>query len=136
MHIVPTSPWPFVTSVSVMFLLLTTVNFFRYLSNSANVVVLCLVFFVLSIILWCSDVTFEGAIIRMHTILMQRSLRFAIILFILSEVMFFFHFFDHFFITACHLLCLFMAFDLQLVFRQLVRGVFPFLILLFYCPLV
>jgi len=97
MHVVPISPWPLVTSISVMFLLLTTVNFFRYVPSCSYIIFLCLFLFVSSLLLWGSDVIVEGALLRMHTILMQRSFRFAVILFIVSEVMFFFSFFWSFF---------------------------------------
>jgi len=97
MHIVPMSPWPFVTAASIMFLLLTTVNFFRYVPECSYMIFLCLFLFVSSLLLWGSDVILEGELLRMHTILMQRSFSFAVILFILSEVMFFFSFFWSFF---------------------------------------
>jgi len=92
-HIVPMSPWPFVTAASIMFLLLTTVNFFRYVPECSYMIFLCLFLFVSSLLLWGSDVILEGELLRMHTILMQRSFSFAVILFILSEIMFFFSFF-------------------------------------------
>jgi cytochrome c oxidase subunit 3 len=97
MHVVPISPWPIVTAFSIMFLLTTTVGFFRYVPFSSSLIFLCLFLFISSLLLWGSDVILEGTLLRMHTLLMQRSFVFAVILFILSEVMFFFSFFWSFF---------------------------------------
>jgi cytochrome c oxidase subunit 3 len=93
MHVVPISPWPFITATSIMFLLLSILNFFRYVPFSSYFIFISLVLFILALLLWSSDVVLESVELKMHTSLMQRSFSFAIILFIVSEVMFFFSFF-------------------------------------------
>lgn len=93
MHVVPISPWPFITATSIMFLLLSILNFFRYVPFSSYFIFISLVLFILALLLWSSDVVLESVELKMHTLLMQRSFSFAIILFIVSEVMFFFSFF-------------------------------------------
>ena len=97
MHVVPISPWPFITATSIMFLLLSILNFFRYVPFSSYFIFISLVLFILALLLWSSDVVLESVELKMHTLLMQRSFSFAIILFIVSEVMFFFSFFWAFF---------------------------------------
>jgi len=42
MHIVPTSPWPFLSAVIVLFFLVTVVSFFRYVSLGSYFVFLCI----------------------------------------------------------------------------------------------
>jgi len=93
MHIVQTSPWPFLSAISVLFLLSTVISFFRYVPACSYFIVICLVLLLCILLLWGYDVIVEGSILRMHSMLMQRSFKFAILLFIISEIMFFFSFF-------------------------------------------
>ena len=45
---------------------------------------------------WWRDITREGSLEGCHTNIVQLGLRYGVILFIVSEVMFFFAFFEHF----------------------------------------
>jgi len=90
-HLVTPSPWPLLLSFS---LLLTTLFFclsLYFLSSS-----LFLIFFISRLCItgfWLTDVVFEGTLLGCHTIAVQSGLRLSIVLFILSEVMFFASFF-------------------------------------------
>lgn len=103
-HLVNPSPWPFITSFTVFFFI---VNFVCYLHNisltnnlsSALDTTFKIVSFVLllaSAFSWFRDIHIE-AITGHHTEKVQNGLRAGMILFIVSEVMFFFGFFWAFF---------------------------------------
>ena len=97
-HIVNKSPWPFFISMA---LLLTTVGgvFFmhRYL-NGDSVLFWGLFYVILFIFFWFKDIILESTFEGNHTTYVQNGLRLGMKLFILSEVMFFFRFFELFFI--------------------------------------
>lgn len=96
-HLVDPSPWPLVTSISVMSMLIGGVMYMHSIENG----LLSFFFGFLSTLvcttLWWRDVIREGSFEGRHTIRVQKSLRMGMIFFILSEVMFFFGFFWAFF---------------------------------------
>jgi cytochrome c oxidase subunit 3 len=95
-HIVDKSPWPLLLSCSLLLTTASAANWFHYETNS-----LFLLFgtfsTILIIVLWLRDVIREGTFEGQHTTFVQKGLRIGFILFILSEVMFFFAFFWAFF---------------------------------------
>lgn len=92
-HLVDQSPWPFVTS---MMALATTTGFVMYM-HSYQYGGFFFMFGILSLIstmfIWWRDIIRESTYQGHHTKAVQINLRFGMILFIISEVMFFFAFF-------------------------------------------
>jgi len=96
-HLVDPSPWPFCTAIGLWYLAFTTVAFFHnYLSSVVNIV-LGLVYLWLSLAFWWRDVIRESTYEYKHTPYVRRGLLTGMLLFIISEVMFFFGFFWAFF---------------------------------------
>jgi len=95
-HLVDPSPWPFFASIGALALTVGGVLFLHDIGGS----VLFLggfVYLLYVLILWWTDVIREGTFQGHHTFKVQRGLRLGVILFIVSEVMFFFAFFWAFF---------------------------------------
>jgi heme/copper-type cytochrome/quinol oxidase subunit 3 len=92
-HLVNTSPWPLFTAVSLGSCALSFLLYFNYYKNSNLYIVLSLVFFCFFLTRWFIDVIIESTYEGHHTVKVQNGIRFAFILFILSEVMFFSSFF-------------------------------------------
>ena len=97
-HLVDPSPWPIFTSFSV---LVMVVGFVIYLHSSnkgeydfgSMMFVYGLVLTSLTVSCWWRDIIREATFEGQHTLIVQRGLKIGMILFILSEVMFFFCFF-------------------------------------------
>jgi len=97
-HIVDPSPWPFLLSLGAGIPL--PVGAVLYMHRDLwgePVLILGLLMLILLAGLWWFDVVTEGSFQGMHTLAVQRGLRLGIILFIVSEVMFFVSFFWAFF---------------------------------------
>lgn len=96
-HLVDPSPWPILTAVSAMSMLVGVVMYMHSVVNGLFVAGFGLLSTLLLMGLWWRDVireaTFEGA----HTKAVQTGLRYGMLLFILSEVAFFLAFFWGFF---------------------------------------
>jgi cytochrome c oxidase subunit 3 len=96
-HLVDPSPWPFVTSLVVfMFFTGNVMYMHRYIGGS-ELAILGLVGILLVMYLWWRDIVREATFEEQHTFAVQRGLRLGMVLFIISEVMFFFAFFWAFF---------------------------------------
>jgi cytochrome c oxidase subunit 3 len=96
-HLVDISPWPFFSSISV---LTTTTGFVMYMHTYYFGSYLFLFgFFSLIFIafIWWRDIIRESTYQGHHTKIVQTNLRFGMLLFIVSEIMFFFGFFWSFF---------------------------------------
>jgi cytochrome c oxidase subunit 3 len=96
-HLVTSSPWPFCLSVSIFALLSSIVCFLHHYKNAGYYICLTFFFFCLILINWFNDIIFESTSQLKHTISVQKGLRLGMILFIVSEIMFFFSFFWTFF---------------------------------------
>lgn len=94
-HLVDLSPWPLLRSVSGVGLTSGLVVFFQF--NLLYLLFLRFLLIGLVIIQWWRDVTRERTFQGLHTFLVETGLRWGIVLFILSEVIFFFSFFWAFF---------------------------------------
>jgi cytochrome c oxidase subunit 3 len=96
-HLVDPSPWPIFTAFSLLMLTFGTTMYLHgyaggfFLSHFGFVMVLFMMF------CWWRDVIREATFEGQHTRRVQKGLRMGMILFILSEVMFFFAFFWAFF---------------------------------------
>nr|QXT43884.1 cytochrome c oxidase subunit III [Craspedacusta sowerbii]QXT43899.1 cytochrome c oxidase subunit III [Craspedacusta sowerbii]QZN07979.1 cytochrome c oxidase subunit III [Craspedacusta sowerbii]QZN08009.1 cytochrome c oxidase subunit III [Craspedacusta sowerbii]QZN08024.1 cytochrome c oxidase subunit III [Craspedacusta sowerbii] len=94
-HLVDPSPWPYVTGCGAMFTTVGAILYFHYSQPwllLLGVAVLVFIFFV-----WCRDVIREATFQGHHTFIVKRGLKIGMILFILSEICFFFSFFWAFF---------------------------------------
>lgn len=94
-HLVEKRPWPLTASVGAMALTSGIAKWFH--TNSINLFLVGILIVVLSRIQWWRDVSREGSYQGHHTIKVVTGLKWGIILFILSEVLFFFSFFWAFF---------------------------------------
>jgi len=96
-HLVTASPWPLFTAIAALAL---TVGGVLYMHRYEGALwVFCSGVFYLLILmgLWWQDVIREATFEGMHTEVVQKGLKLGVILFILSEVMFFFGFFWSYF---------------------------------------
>jgi cytochrome c oxidase subunit 3 len=96
-HLVDKSPWPLIMSFGVMSLLISVVCFMHKQNNSGRLLALSFCGIVLVAGLWWRDIIREGTFEGYHTAIVQKGLKVGMLLFILSEVMFFLGFFWAFF---------------------------------------
>nr|AQM37781.1 cytochrome c oxidase subunit III [Unio crassus] len=93
-HLVDMSPWPFLLSISVVCLV---VGFVDWISGNSLVLFLsAMVLFLMGLFQWLRDVVRESNQ-GWHTSYVASSIRLGMILFIISEIFFFFSFFFAFF---------------------------------------
>lgn len=90
-HIVNPSPWPLTGAFSALLLTSGLVIWFHF--HSTTLLTLGLLTNILTIYQWWRDVIREGTYQGHHTPIVQKGLRYGIILFIVSEVFFFAGFF-------------------------------------------
>lgn len=94
-HLVEKRPWPLTASLGAIALTTGLVKWFHL--RKINLLLTGLLIILLSRIQWWRDVTREGSFQGLHTKKVILGLRWGIILFIVSEVFFFFSFFWAFF---------------------------------------
>lgn len=94
-HIVDQSPWPLTGAIAAICLTIGIVKWFHMFS--IDLVLLGKLILIITCIQWWRDIRREGAFQGLHTSIVERGLRWGIILFITSEVLFFFSFFWAFF---------------------------------------
>lgn len=99
-HLVSPSPWPLYTSVSLLSLTTTGVLNMHGFSHSSTFFFLALTALVSSMALWFRDIISEGTYLGNHTLAVQRGLNTGVILFIVSEGLFFLAIFWAFFHSA------------------------------------
>jgi len=92
-HLVDPSPWPFVASMGAFTMMNGSVMYFHSFKNGGFVMLLGLILVISTMIIWWRDVIREATFEGHHTKAVQVGLRYGMILFIVSEVMFFFAFF-------------------------------------------
>nr|UYG49031.1 cytochrome c oxidase subunit 3 [Abscondita chinensis] len=94
-HLVEISPWPILGAFSTMILLTGVIKWFHlYESNLMLIGMMCTM---LVMYQWWRDTTREGTFQGLHTLKVVKGLRWGMILFITSEVLFFMSFFWSFF---------------------------------------
>lgn len=94
-HLVDKSPWPITASFGAIIMTSGLVKWFHL--RLTNLLFTGLIIILLSRIQWWRDVSREGTFIGYHTIKVILGLKWGIILFIVSEILFFFSFFWAFF---------------------------------------
>lgn len=90
-HIVNPSPWPLTGALSALLLTSGLVMWFHF--NSAYLLLIGLATNTLTIYQWWRDIVREGTFQGHHTPIVQKGLRYGMVLFIISEVFFFSGFF-------------------------------------------
>jgi hypothetical protein len=99
-HIVDPSPWPFLVAFSLFGILFNTVCYLHELHINTASLIGCTVIFFFAIVQWFTDITLEATYQGHHTLAVQQGLRYGMVLFIVSEIMFFFAFFWAFFYSS------------------------------------
>jgi cytochrome c oxidase subunit 3 len=94
-HLVDESPWPLISSLGAFFLTSGLVKWFH--QNSFSLISVGLLIILLVIIQWWRDISSEGTLQGLHSSMVELGLRYGILLFIISEVLFFRSFFWAFF---------------------------------------
>lgn len=94
-HLVEYSPWPLTGSVGAFSLTVGLVSWFH--GSNLSCAIFGLVLILITMIQWWRDIIREATFIGFHTSFVAQGMRWGIILFILSEVCFFFAFFWAFF---------------------------------------
>jgi len=94
-HLVDESPWPLIASVGGAFLTVGIVKWFHY--NSLSLFLIGTLVILLTSLQWWHDISKESTIQGLHRAFVELGLRYGIILFIVSEVLFFISFFWRFF---------------------------------------
>nr|YP_010127276.1 cytochrome c oxidase subunit III [Paraconotrochus antarcticus]QPO84680.1 cytochrome c oxidase subunit III [Paraconotrochus antarcticus] len=94
-HLVEPSPWPCVGAGGAFFLTLGAVIFFHY--GFGHLLGLGLLVLGVVMIIWWQDVIRESTFQGHHSLMVKRGIKIGMLLFILSEVLFFFSFFWAFF---------------------------------------
>nr|YP_010584673.1 cytochrome c oxidase subunit III [Neoseiulus californicus]UZU69618.1 cytochrome c oxidase subunit III [Neoseiulus californicus]WJN56898.1 cytochrome c oxidase subunit III [Neoseiulus californicus]WKV28868.1 cytochrome c oxidase subunit III [Neoseiulus californicus] len=95
-HIVDLSPWPLISSFNIMNFLLTVI-FWKMMIISIKMVLFCFFLILLTLSLWWRDVMRESSYQGHHTYNVYNSMKLSMILFIISEMMFFTSFFWSYF---------------------------------------
>ena len=96
-HIVDPSPWPFLSSWNLFYITIGGASLLHFFVKGPRVFEIGLILLTIILIFWWRDVVREGTFLLDHTPQVQKSLRLGMVLFILSEVLFFFAFFWAFF---------------------------------------
>nr|ATF28622.1 cytochrome c oxidase subunit III [Peuceptyelus minutus] len=94
-HMVDSSPWPITGSIGVMTLTSGMVLWFKMMNPNLIFLGLMIIFF--TMIQWWRDISRESTYQGLHTIVVTMSMKWGMIMFILSEVFFFVSFFWGFF---------------------------------------
>jgi len=96
-HLVDPSPWPIFAATGAFSSTIGGVMFFHGYNGGGYVLSLGICMIVYSMIVWWRDVIREATFEGHHTVTVQTGLRYGMILFIVSEIMFFVAFFWAFF---------------------------------------
>jgi cytochrome c oxidase subunit 3 len=100
-HLVDPSPWPLVASSGALAATVGGVMWFHSYSGGGFLCATGMLTILYVMATWWRDIIREGTFEGQHTEMVQIGLRLGMILFIVSEVMFFFAFFWAFFPFKC-----------------------------------
>jgi heme/copper-type cytochrome/quinol oxidase subunit 3 len=96
-HLVDPSPWPLITATAAFSLTMSGVQYMHGYSGGGWILLMSFIAINLSAGVWWRDVVREATYQGHHTSIVQIGIRYGMLLFILSEVMFFLAFFWAFF---------------------------------------
>ena len=117
-HLVEPSPWPLVGAIAAGVLAVGAVLYMH--DVTALLIPLGVILVLATMVLWWRDVVHEAEVEKQHTPVVQLGLRYGMVLFIASEVMFFAAFFWAYFDAA-----LFTASEELVARREATGGVWP-----------
>jgi len=100
-HLVDPSPWPMLGAFSAMGATSGGVMYMHAYKSGGYLLGLGLLGIVLVMAVWWRDIIREATFEGQHTHAVQKGLRWGMLLFIVSEIMFFFAFFWAFFWSSC-----------------------------------
>nr|WPS67095.1 cytochrome c oxidase subunit 3 [Systasis sp. 1 HHL-2023a] len=86
-HLVTLSPWPLLTSLSILVMMFGLVNWFN--NYNYYLMLMGLILILLNLFQWWRDVIRESTFQGFHTFMVVKGLKMGMILFIISEVFFF-----------------------------------------------
>jgi len=96
-HLVEPSPYPYMAAFASLGLTTGAVMYFHSYNNGGTLLITSAILLIIVASSWWRDVVREATYEGHHTIVVQKGLRLGMLLFILSEVLFFFAFFWGFF---------------------------------------
>lgn len=96
-HLVELSPWPILTSFSLLILTMSGVLTFHGYNNSGKILIIGIILVIISMIFWWRDVISESTYQGHHTLAVQKGITIGVFLFIISEIFFFLSIFWAFF---------------------------------------
>ncbi len=99
-HLVSPSPWPLYTSVSLLNLATSAALSMHNFNNGYYLFYISLILVVSSMSFWFRDIISEATLLGDHTLAVQKGLNLGVILFIVSEALFFLAIFWAFFHSA------------------------------------
>lgn len=99
-HLVDPSPWPLFVSLSALSMTTGLVMWFHLYIGGALIAFIGLLSLLFNSFFWWRDIVREATFEGQHTQMVQKGLRVGMLLFVVSEVMFFFGFFWAFFHAA------------------------------------
>jgi cytochrome c oxidase subunit 3 len=99
-HLVSPSPWPLNTSISLLNLATSVALSMHNFNNGYILNIISLILVISSMSFWFRDVISEGTFLGNHTLAVQRGLNIGVMLFIVSEALFFLAIFWAFFHSA------------------------------------
>nr|YP_009138128.1 cytochrome c oxidase subunit 3 [Calliarthron tuberculosum]AKG26260.1 cytochrome c oxidase subunit 3 [Calliarthron tuberculosum] len=96
-HLVDPSPWPFVAAISAFSCAIGATLYIHAFNQGALVLTTSFLMLLTTMFVWWRDVIRESTLEGHHTGIVQQGLRYGVLLFIVSEILFFFAFFWAFF---------------------------------------
>lgn len=96
-HLVDPSPWPLLAALGALMLTTGTVLYMHRFFDGGKLLLTGVLLILYVMYVWWRDIVREATFEDQHTFSVQRGLRLGMILFIVSEIMFFFGFFWSFF---------------------------------------
>nr|UGS80521.1 cytochrome c oxidase subunit III [Prolachesilla sp. PrspLA] len=116
-HLVNISPWPLTGALGSLFMTLGMIEWFHL--NKNNLMMMGTMILILTMIQWWRDVIRESTFQGHHSNKVSKSMRWGMILFITSEVFFFFSFFWAFFHSS-------LSPNMELGLLWPPQGIYPF----------
>jgi cytochrome c oxidase subunit 3 len=99
-HLVSPSPWPIITSICLLVLTTSGASSMHNFFSAHQVLYVGFILVIAAMCLWFRDIISEGTFLGDHTLAVQRGINLGVILFIVSEGLFFLGIFWAFFHSA------------------------------------
>nr|YP_009468958.1 cytochrome c oxidase subunit III [Peregrinus maidis]AVC55501.1 cytochrome c oxidase subunit III [Peregrinus maidis] len=116
-HLVSKSPWPILSSFSLMSTMIGSINFILF--KQLELLTISATILIMNLYQWWRDVKRESSIKGDHTAIVKKMIKMGMIMFIISEIMFFLSFFWSFFHSS-------LAPNFELGLKWPPKGIQPF----------